>query len=108
MFKTKFSDTYDIKDVGNLEFDIHDDYPDFIIPAAQAVAQTAGSLGIVLGGSGNGEAMAANKCDGVRCSLFHGLTVAKEAVDKDGRMSDDPYEVVKLAKLHNNANMLSL
>ena len=66
------------------------DYPDFIKPAAKAVAQGQVDVGIVLGGSGNGEAIAANKVRGVRC-----------AVCWDNKSAT-------LAKEHNNANMISI
>lgn len=66
------------------------DYPDFIMPAAQAVASGDCSLGIVLGGSGNGEAMAANRVRGVRCALCWSE------------------ETARLARAHNNANMISI
>jgi ribose 5-phosphate isomerase B len=99
---------HDVADKGAFTFDKDDDYPDFITPCAQAVADDEGSFGIVLGGSGQGEAMAANRISGVRCALFYGGVLAKEAVDINGRMSDDPYEIVRMTRLHNNANMLSL
>ena len=66
------------------------DYPDFIRPAAAAVASGECERGIVLGGSGNGEAMAANRFRGVRCALC---------------WSD---ESARLARSHNDANMISL
>jgi len=66
------------------------DYPDFIRPAAQAVARGDCERGIVLGGSGNGEAMAANKVRGVRCALC---------------WSED---TARLSRQHNDANVLSL
>ena len=66
------------------------DYPDFILPAAGAVANGEAQAGIVLGGSGNGEAMAANKVKGIRCAVCW----SKESA--------------LLAKQHNNANMISL
>jgi sugar-phosphate isomerases, RpiB/LacA/LacB family len=52
---------HEVIDHGPIEYDALDDYPVFCIPAAQGVANDPGSLGIVLGGSGNGEQMAANK-----------------------------------------------
>src|SRR4051812_44527811 len=55
------------------------DYPDFIHPAAQAVARGECERGIVLGGSGNGEAMAANKVKGIRCALCWNEQTAKWA-----------------------------
>ncbi len=66
------------------------DYPRFIRPAAQAVADGECARGIVLGGSGNGEAMVANRIRGVRCSLCWDLRSAR------------------LARAHNDANVLSL
>lgn len=66
------------------------DYPLWIIPTAEAVVRGEAELGIVLGGSGNGEAMAANKVKGVRCGLC---------------WSD---ETAELSRKHNNANVLSI
>jgi len=66
------------------------DYPDFIGPAAEAVAAGRCDRGIVLGGSGNGEAMAANKVRGVRCALCWNE------------------ETARLSRQHNDANVLSL
>jgi ribose 5-phosphate isomerase B len=66
------------------------DYPDFIRPAAEAVAEGLCDLGIVLGGSGNGEAISANKVKGVRCALCWSE------------------ETAQLAKEHNNANVISI
>ncbi len=66
------------------------DYPDFIRPAAQAVADGEADRGIVLGGSGNGEAIVANRIRGVRCSLAWNL------------------ESAILGRHHNDANVLSL
>ena len=80
---------YQTKDFGTFSEESVD-YPDFIRPAAEAVAEGLCDLGIVLGGSGNGEAMAANKVRGVRCALCWSVDTAK------------------LAKQHNNANVLSL
>nr|MBA3652428.1 ribose 5-phosphate isomerase B [Chthoniobacterales bacterium] len=66
------------------------DYPKFIRPAAEAVARGECERGIVLGGSGNGEAMAANKVRGVRCALCWNE------------------ESARLSRQHNDANVLSL
>jgi ribose 5-phosphate isomerase B len=66
------------------------DYPDFIRPAAEAVARGACERGIVLGGSGNGEAIAANKVPGIRCALCWNEDTAR------------------LSRQHNDANVLSL
>jgi len=80
---------YQTKDFGTFSEESVD-YPDFVRPAAEAVGEGLCDLGIVLGGSGNGEAMAANKVQGVRCALCWSVDTAK------------------LAKQHNNANVLSL
>src|SRR5215216_3036218 len=70
--------------------DISCDYPDFVHPAAEAVAAGECDRGIVLGGSGNGEAMTANRHKGVRCALCWNL------------------ESARLGRSHNDANMISL
>ena len=83
---------YDITDHGAWKYDSRDDYPDFIFPAAYAVANDPDSFGIIMGGSGQGEAMAANRIQGVRAAVYY----------------DGPLDIVKLSRLHNNANILSL
>lgn len=99
---------HEVVDYGPKMLDPADDYPDFIIPAARAVAAGDCQAGIILGRSGQGEAMAANRIKGVRCALFYGTAIAKSAVDASGETSHDPYEIVKYSRLHNHANMLSL
>lgn len=99
---------YSCKNFGPKSLKTSDDYPDFIMPAAKAVASGECQKGIVLGGDGQGEAMAANRFKGVRCAVFYGPAVAKKVVDVSGRVSHDPYEIVRLSRVHNNANMLSL
>lgn len=81
---------HNVIDHGPFEYDALDDYPAFCIPAAQAVAADPDSLGIVLGGSGNGEQMAANKVKGIRAALVWSI------------------EIAKLAREHNNANVISI
>ena len=95
-------------DYGPTVFDAEDDYPEFMFPAARAVAAGESERGVIMGGSGQGEAMAANRIAGVRAALFYGPVTAKAAVDADGTVSDDPYEMVKLSRQHNDANVLSL
>lgn len=95
-------------DFGPEELDPADDYPDFIFPAAHAVVSGECEFGIILGRSGQGEAMAANRVKGARCAVFYGSAVPKQAVDASGEISEDPYEVVRRSRLHNDANMLSL
>ena len=81
---------HEVKDHGPYEYDALDDYPDFCIPAAQAVVNDPGSFGIVIGGSGNGEQISANKVKGVRAALAWSV------------------ETAKLAKQHNNANVVAI
>lgn len=81
---------YDTKDLGAFSIDPNDDYPDFIIPLARKVAQETDSLGIIIGRSGNGEAIAANKVKGIRAAVCLNEEMARKA------------------KQHNDANILSL
>lgn len=99
---------YEVEDKGAFKYDADDDYPDFIRPVAEAVSKDVNSRGIILGGSGQGEAMCANRILGARAALFYREAVPKEAIDINGRKSEDSFEIVKLARMHNNANILSL
>ena len=84
---------FDAQDMGAFKLDPNDDYPDFISKAAAEVSSNPqNSLGIVLGGSGEGEAMVANKFRHIRATVYYG-----------GSM-----DIVKLSKEHNDANILSL
>lgn len=99
---------YEIEDLGAHELVPTDDYPDVVIPCAKKVATTPGSLGIVIGGSGQGESMAANRVPGVRCALFYGQAKAVSAIDAEGAPALDGYDIIRLAREHNDANVLSL
>jgi ribose 5-phosphate isomerase B len=77
-------------DCGPHEYDAQDDYPPYVLLAAAKVAEDKDSLGIVIGGSGNGEAIAANKVDGVRAALAWSE------------------ETARLGREHNNANVVSI
>lgn len=100
---------YDVADCGANQITPGDDYPDYISKAAEKVSQNPeNAKGIVFGGSGQGEAMTANKFTGVRCALFYGPQAPTEAVDSEGTPSTDPFEIIILTRKHNNANMLSL
>ena len=99
---------YDVEDMGAYNFVADDDYPDYIAPLAEAVARERGSFGIILGGSGQGEAMCANRVPGARASVFYGQELPDEPINKEGEMSADTFEIVKLARKHNDANILSL
>ncbi len=100
---------YIVEDCGAFSFDKDDDYPDFISKAAEAVSQDPeNARGIIFGGSGQAEAMVANKFNHVRCALFYTQAVPVGAADVTGRKSDDPLEMIRLTREHNNANALSL
>ena len=77
-------------DHGPHVLDPEDDYPPYCLRAAHGAVSEPGSLGIVIGGSGNGEAIAANKVEGVRCALAHS------------------HETARLGREHNVANVMSL
>lgn len=81
---------HDVTDHGAFDYDEVDDYPGFCFAAGEAVAADPGSLGIVLGGSGNGEQIAANKVRGVRAALAWSVQTAM------------------LGRAHNNANVVAL
>lgn len=85
-----------------------DDYPDFIKPAAQAVAEGKCQIAIVFGSSGQGEAMVANRFNGVRCAVYYGAVKIEGEIDAEGNQAKDEYEVLRLSRAHNDANMLSL
>ena len=81
---------YDVVDVGPHEFDPDDDYPAYCLHAGARVVADPGSLGVVIGGSGNGEQIAANKVAGVRAALAWNM------------------ETATLARQHNDANIVSV
>ncbi|TWP51277.1 ribose-5-phosphate isomerase [Lentzea tibetensis] len=84
------SQGHEVIDVGPAAYDAEDDYPPFCIEAASRVVADEGSLGIVIGGSGNGEQIAANKVRGARCALAWSV------------------ETAKLARQHNNAQLIGV
>lgn len=99
---------YQVEDCGAAELTPGDDYPDFIRPCVEKAVKDEGSLAIVLGGSGQGEAVAANKVRGARCALFYGEATAPGAIDAEGAPALDGYDIVRLAREHNDANVLSI
>jgi ribose 5-phosphate isomerase B len=82
----------EVTDKGAFNLDPTDDYPDFIRPVANEVTKDENSFGIILGGSGEGEQISANKIDGIRAIEYYGGNL----------------EIIKLGREHNNANVLSL
>ncbi len=83
---------HEVEDLGPQELNETDDYPDFIGPLAHRVAGEVGSFGIAIGGSGEGEAMSANRVEGVRAAEYYGGNL----------------DIVRVAREHNDANILSL
>jgi ribose 5-phosphate isomerase B len=90
-------------DHGPSEYVATDDYPPYVLRAAQAAAGDQNSRGVVLGGSGNGEAMAANKVTGVRCALAWSVQTAQLA-----REHNDANVVSLGARMHDEATALSI
>jgi len=83
---------YNVEDFGAYEYDALDGYPDFILPAARVVGNSKSTFGIIFGGSGQGEAIAANRVKGVRAVVYY----------------DGPKKIIELSRQHNDANILSL
>jgi len=83
---------YGVEDRGAFKLDAEDDYPDFISAAAKEVAKNPAGKGIIFGGSGQGEAIVANKIKGIRAAVFN----------------SDNLEIIKLSRTHNDANILSI
>lgn len=79
-------------DKGAYELNPTDDYPDFVALVAEAITGSEADFGVVLGGTGTGEAIEANRLFGVRAAVYYG----------------GPEEIIKLAREHNDANILSL
>ena len=91
---------YDVVDKGAYEYNEHDDYPDFVIPVAQEVSKDPNNVkGIILGATGQGEAIAANKFPNVRAVVYYG---------KSQCVVDDEADIIVRSRQHNNANILSL
>lgn len=99
---------YTIEDCGAQTFDKNDDYPDIIAKAARKISQNPNDRAIIFGGSGQGEAIVANKFANVRAVVFYAPRIPPMAADAAGRVSEDPYEMLRLTREHNNANVLSL
>lgn len=91
---------HEVMDCGAHEYNESDDYPDFIIPVAKAVSANPTEVkGIVIGGTGQGEAICANKFKGVRAAVWYGHA---------NRIASDTESLVELSREHNDANILSI
>lgn len=119
---------YQIEDLGNFKYDENDDYPDFVSKAAEAVGkcsaghpdspageegsrdssaspQNDGCRAIIIGGSGQGEAMVANRYKGVRAAVYYGEPSFAEASKGE---KQELFNIIKLSREHNDANVLSI
>lgn len=93
---------YEVADKGAFSFNPGDDYPDFVKHVTEAVVDEEGSFGIVIGASGQGEAMCANRMKGIRSALYYGKTGIQ--TDTSGNNLD----MIASTRVHNNANVLCL
>lgn len=92
---------YEVEDKGAFEYKEDDDYPDFVIPVAREVSKNPnGVRGIVIGGSGQGEGMAANKFSDVRATVFYG--------ERQCIVTEEHESIIKISRADNDANILSL
>ena len=92
---------YKTEDKGASQYNADDDFPDFVTLVAESVAEDKGSFGIILGGSGQGEAIVANRFKNVRAAVYYGSPRA------ESRGKDD-LDIIKLSREHNDANVLAL
>lgn len=97
------SSGHEVVDHGALEYDAQDDYPPMCIAAGEAVVADPGSLGVVIGGSGNGEQIAANKVRGVRAALAWNNETAQL-----GRQHNDANVVAIGARQHSTQDCLTI
>ena len=97
---------HEVVDKGPFEYDANDDYPDFITPVAVAVAHDMEvglpNMGIILGGSGQGEAMCANRVKGARAGVYYGGAGTQTDI------SGNKINMIQSLREHNNANILSI
>lgn len=99
---------YEVEDMGAFSQEPEDDYPDYMTPLAKRVTGEPAARGILVGGSGQGEAMCANRIPGVRAAVFYGPMRVTSALDIEGGHSEDGYDAVRLPRRHNDANVLSI
>lgn len=97
---------YEIIDKGAFKHDAGDDYPDFIKPVAEAVSKNKESKGVIIGGTGQGEAMCANKFPNVRATVYYGPYFDMNQIF--ARLNKKAFDVLKLTRDNNDANILSL
>ncbi len=94
---------YAVTDLGAPTLAPEDDYPDYMTPCAMKVASEPGSCGFIIGGSGQGEAMVANRIKGARAAIYYG-PARRSQTDADDAMLD----IITSVRAHNDANILAL
>ncbi len=94
---------YTVADLGAPTLAREDDYPDYMTSCATRVAEEPGARGIIIGGSGQGEAMVANRVKGARAAVYYG-PAARSQTDAD----DASLDIITSARAHNDANILAL
>jgi len=99
---------YEVEDVGAHTQEPEDDYPDYVTALAKRIAAEPAARGVAIGGSGQGEAMCANRVSGVRAAVFYGPGRVTAALEIEGGRSEDGYDPIRLARRHNDANVLAL
>ena len=91
---------YEVIDKGAFDYNENDDYPDFVVPVAREISNNPdGAKGIILGGTGEGEAIAANRFPHVRAAVYYG---------KSECVVDNESDIILRSRQHNDANILSL
>lgn len=99
---------HDVEDMGAFTINVEDDYPDFVTSLATRVAAEPRTYGIIIGGSGQGEAMCANRVPGIHATVFYGPMPVTGILEKEGGSSEDGFDIVRLPRRHNDANVLSI
>lgn len=99
---------YEVEDFGAFDSHPDDDYPSYVSLLAKRIALEPHARGIAIGGSGQGEAMCANRTPGVRAAVFYGPMRVSAALEIEGGRSEDGYDTIRLPRRHNDANILSI
>lgn len=99
---------HEVVDCGNTQLDRSDNYVEFVTAAARQAAQDPAAKAIIFGGSGQGEAIAANRLHNVRAAVYYAPGNARELDVSGAPSAGDGFDIVRLSRLHNDSNVLSL
>lgn len=99
---------HEVIDCGAAAFDEYDSYVGYVAEAARGAAQDPKARAIIMGGSGQGEAMAANRIKGVRAAVYYAAGSAAKLDHSGAPGKDDGFDIVRLSRHHNNSNVLSI